>query len=93
MTDSEQQLSGMSRRQSLQLGAISMLGLLTAGATQPAQAASPATATGNGAMTGDGHKLVPDQGVRVTERPKNYITPKGLKVTVKSSISVISKST
>jgi DNA-binding beta-propeller fold protein YncE len=80
MTDSEQQLSGMSRRQSLQLGAISMLGLLTAGATQPAQAASPATATGNGAMTGDGHKLVPDQGVRVTERPKNYITPKGLKV-------------
>ena len=80
MTDSEQQLSGMSRRQSLQLGAISMLGLLTAGATQPAQAASPATATGNGAMTGDGNKLVPDQGVRVTERPKNYITPKGLKV-------------
>ena len=80
MTDSEQQLSGMSRRQSLQLGAISMLGLLTAGATKPAQAASPATATGNGAMTGDGNKLVPDQGVRVTERPKNYITPKGLKV-------------
>ena len=70
----------MSRRQSLQLGAVSMLGLLTAGATQPAQAASPATATGNGAMTGDGHKLVPDQGVRVTERPKNYITSKGLKV-------------
>ena len=70
----------MSRRQSLQLGALSMLGLLTTGGAKAADAASSSTATGNGATTGDGHKLVPDQGVRVTERPKDYITPKGLKV-------------
>ena len=57
-----------------------MLGLLTTGVAKPADAASSATATGSGATTGDGHKLVPDQGVRVTERPKDYITPKGLKV-------------
>ena len=69
----------MSRRQSLQLGALSMLGLLTTGGAKAADAAS-SSATGNGATTGDGHKLVPDQGVRVTERPKDYITPKGLKV-------------
>jgi len=56
-----------------------MFGLLTAG-VQQAQGATPATALGNGASTGDGNKLVPDQGVRVTDRPKNYMTPKGLKV-------------
>ena len=53
-----------------------MFGLLTAG-VQQAQGATPATALGNGASTGDGNKLVPDQGVRVTDRPKNYMTPQG----------------
>ena len=76
MSDSKQQISGISRRESLQLGVLSMFGLLTAGVKQ-AQGATPATALGNGASTGDGNKLVPDQGVRVTDRPKNYMTPQG----------------
>jgi hypothetical protein len=80
MTQTSPDNPGFSRRDSLQIGALSLLGLLAPGSARPAAAATPSMLTGTGARKGDGNKLAPDQGVRVTERPADYITPKGLKV-------------
>ena len=80
MTKPAPESGGLSRRESLQIGALSLLGLLAPGGAKPAEAAPPPAATGAGAAKGDGNKLAPDHGVRVTERPADYITPKGLKV-------------
>jgi len=80
MTKSSSQSAGFSRRESLQLGAFSVLGLLTAGNAKPADAATPDSTTGLAAKKGDGHKLVPDQGVRLTDKPDNYKTSKSLKI-------------
>jgi len=80
MPDSAPQSSGLSRRESLQIGVLSLLGLLAPGAAKPAAAADAPPPMGVGAAKGNGNKLAPDHGVRVTERPADYITPKGLKV-------------
>jgi hypothetical protein len=80
MSEPAPQSSGLSRRESLQIGALSLLGLLAPGAVKPAEAAPAPTAAGTAAAKGNGNKIAPDHGVRVTERPSDYVTPKGLKV-------------
>jgi hypothetical protein len=79
MTESSPHSSGLSRRESLQVGALALLGLLTTGSASPAEAAAPA-ASSSAVGTGGAQPPTPDQGVRVTDRPADYLTPKGLKV-------------
>lgn len=80
MAENAPNSSSLSRRESLQIGALSLLGLLAPGSVGPAAAATTTSTSGIGASKGNGNKLAPDHGVRVTERPNDYVTPKGLKV-------------
>jgi hypothetical protein len=80
MTDPSPRDRGLSRRDALQAGALSALGLLAAGVKPAAAAEPPRSAVGEGAQKGSGDRLAPDQGVRVTDRPRDYATPKSLKI-------------
>ncbi len=72
-------LGSSTRRDALKLSALGVFGLLGLRPAQKAEAAD-LSGLGNAASRGDGNKKAPDHGVRVTERPKDYITSKGLKV-------------